>query len=98
MGPEIHEGSLDEIPRAESFAPVYHEMLELVPEHLSRPVSVSIKAWEDGTFRIMVFHQIATDRREALYYHSDEDVIRYGIEDGNELEDERVVGPPAAHD
>lgn len=93
------EDPIDAMPGAAAFEDVYHRLLELAADELHRPVSTTIDTWEDGTFRIRVYHHIAgAGERETLYYHSDEGVVRYGIEGGDRLKDERVVTtiePPA---
>mgnify|MGYP000601519195 CR=1 FL=1 len=81
------------IPRADEFGTVYDQLLELADEHLTEPVSAKVDAWEDGTYRVLVYHHIPPDQREGLYFHSDEGVVRYGIEDNSEgeLKNERVI-------
>lgn len=70
---------------------VYDEMVELADEHLQRPVSTTLDTWEDGTFRIRIYHQIAPEKRESLYYNSDEGEVHYGVEAADELKDHRVI-------
>jgi hypothetical protein len=87
------EGSVDGIPEPDDFADVYHRMLELGRDYLREPVSVKIDGWQDGTFRITVFHFVpgSDGRREALFYHSEEEEIIYGVEDNDELQSKQVV-------
>lgn len=90
LAPE--EQSIDTIPRGKDFNGIYQQMLDLAGEHLNEPVTATIDTWEDGTFRVRVFHHIpASNEREVLYYHSEEGVIRYGVESDDELKSERVV-------
>lgn len=79
------------LPALTEVVDVYDRMVELADEHLTRPVTAKINTWEDGTFRIRVFHQRRPDVRETLYYHSEEGTVRYGVEGDDELKDERVV-------
>lgn len=81
------------IPQAQTFASVYNEMVALADEHLTRPFTATVDAWEDGEIRIRVYHVVAgdPDHKEQLYYHSDGGEIRYAITDGDEIKDERVV-------
>ncbi|MEF8782068.1 MAG: hypothetical protein V5A39_03855 [Haloarculaceae archaeon] len=65
-------------------------MLELAADHLSSPISVTVDTWEDGTYRIQAYH-CRPDEREVLYYHSDEGVVRYGVEAGDDLKCDREV-------
>lgn len=82
----------DQLPPVEEISPIYDRLLELAGEHLARPVTATVDTWEDGTFRIRVFHHYAgTDNRETLYYHSAEGAVRYGVEGDDTLTDERVV-------
>jgi dsDNA-binding SOS-regulon protein len=90
----FEEQSVETIPRSEAFAEVYDQMLELADEHLTEPLSAKISTFEDGTFRITVYHHFAgAGEREVLYYHterSDCQVI-YGIESDEEIRDEHVI-------
>jgi hypothetical protein len=79
------------LPELTEMVDVYEAMVELSEEHLHRPVTVNINTWEDGTFRIRVFHQRRPTIRETLYYHSEEGVVRYGVEADDELNDEHVL-------
>jgi len=69
------------LPRADAFATIYDELLTLAAEHVDRPHSATIDTWEDGTFRIRIYHQRSPDIQESLYYHSAEGVVRHGVED-----------------
>lgn len=69
------------LPHSEAFAAIYDDLLELADAHIDRPRSATIDTWEDGTFRIRIYHQRHPDTRESLYYHSEEGVVRYGVED-----------------
>lgn len=91
MDVSLEEQSMDTIPRSQAFADVYDEMLDLAPEYLDENVSVEVDAWMDGSFRVVVFHWRGEDEREALYYHSDEGVVRYGVETDEELKVDRSV-------
>lgn len=91
MDGATHPPVADALPDATAFASIYAELLELAEEHLTRPVSTTIDTWEDGTFRIRVYHHIPPESQETLYYHSAEGEVRYGIETPDELKDERVV-------
>jgi len=81
------------LPRADAFADVYDRMLDLADEHLPTPISATIDTWEDGEFRIKLYHHIPTDTEEVLYYHSAEQTVRYAIQDleAETLTNERVV-------
>lgn len=81
----------DVLPALTEVVDVYDELVELADDHLQRPVSTKINTWEDGTFRIRVFHQRRPDVRETLYYHSDEGEILYGVEGDEELKEMRVI-------
>lgn len=91
MSLALEEQSPETVPRADAFAAVYDRMLTLASEHLTSPISVTVDTWEDGTFRIQAYHQRHPHEREVLYYHSEEGVVRYGVEAGDELKCERVV-------
>jgi hypothetical protein len=81
------------IPSAGEFSEVYDKMLMLAEEHVRHPQSAEIDAWEDGTFRIKIFHKHGTSEEDSLYYHSEEGVIKYAIEDldAGELVTEREI-------
>jgi len=80
------------VPRADEFAAIYDFMLEIAPEHLETPISATVDTWEDGEIRITVYHHYpGTEKREVLYYHSSEGVIRYGVESEDRVRDEQVI-------
>lgn len=81
----------DVLPALSEVVDIYEQIVELANDHLSRPITVKINTWEDGTFRIRAFHQRRSNVRETLYYHSDEGVIRYGVEGDDELKDEQII-------
>ena len=92
------EEPCESVPRAGTFAEIYDEVLDLVDGHLQRPVTATIDTYEDGTFRIQIYHHVPPDTREALYYHSAEGTVFYGVEDGDELKEMDPVTsiePPA---
>jgi hypothetical protein len=85
------------LPPASAFTGVYAELHELADDYLDRPITATIDTFEDGTFRVQVYHHISPDGREALYYHSEEGEILYGVEASDELKTvERVKTPEAA--
>lgn len=90
-GIALDEQSVATMPRAEAFATAYDELLDLASDHLTEPVSATIDTWEDGEFRIRVYHQIPPDEREVLYYHSSEPEVRYAIQSDDSIRGERVV-------
>lgn len=91
------------MPDAAAFADVYDELLELAEEHLTRPVTATVRTYEDGTIRILVYHhRPAQQEREVLYYHTErsDGAVEYAIEDraNEELRAERTIAeiePPA---
>lgn len=81
------------MPAFEEFGPVYESLLELAEEHLDSPVQTRIETWEDGEFKIRVFHGYAPQEdgqrlRSVLRYHSAEDAVVGALlevdEDGEE--------------
>jgi hypothetical protein len=70
---------------------IYETLVELADEHLQRPVTTTVDTWEDGTFRIRVYHQRSPEVRETLYYHSAEGKVWYGVEAGETLRDDEVI-------
>jgi len=92
-GADLDERPPDTVPRTDAFGDVFDRLLELADEHLEEPVAATVDAYDDGTYRVQVYHHIPPDEREVLYYHSDEGVIRYGVEDlgSDTLKTERVV-------
>lgn len=78
--------SIADVPRAASFAKIFDRMLDLAEDHVASPVTASVDAYEDGTFRIKIYHHRPPDEKEMLYYHSDEGRVLYGREN-----DERII-------
>jgi hypothetical protein len=71
--------------------PVYERLQVLADEHLTRPVTFTIDTYEDETFRIQAKHHIPPDGEEILYYHSDDQTVRYAVQLEGGLKEERVV-------
>ena len=71
--------------------PIYDEMRELADEHLTRPVTFTIDTYEDGTFRIRAEHHIPPDGEETLYYHSEDQTIRYAVVLDGAIKDEKII-------
>jgi len=93
-GIPLDDQSIKTIPRAEAFANVYDQMLELAAEHLTEPVTARVDTFEDGTFRITVYHHLAgAGEREVLYYHTERSdcQVKYGIESDEEIKQEEII-------
>jgi len=92
--PGIEDESIENIPQSDAFSEIYERMLDLAPEYVPSPASATVDAWEDGTFRVKIYHSIGTSGRELLHYHSEEGVIKYGLIEDDELVEERVLEEP----
>jgi len=61
----------------------------VVQAHL--PASLTVDTYEDDTVRIQAKHHIPPDGEEILYYHSDDQTVRYAVQLEGGLKEERVV-------
>ena len=63
-----------DVPYLQEIAPVLDEVVDIAREHLEHPISVDIKTWQDGEYKIRVRHTEPTAdrfRRESVVqYHS----------------------------
>jgi hypothetical protein len=89
-------GAESGLPEPSSFAPIYATVCELAEELLDGPVQTEITTWEDGEFKIRVFHGYGPNSagcgarlRTVLRYHSAEGqvdgaVLEVDAESGDE--------------
>jgi hypothetical protein len=89
--PEQNRSIPETTPDGTRLAPIYDRVRELADVHLIRPVTITVDTYEDDTVRIQAKHHIPPDGEEILYYHSDDQTVRYAVQLEGGLKEERVV-------
>lgn len=62
---------MDRMPRMTMLAPVVDRLQELADEHVPRPHTFEIVLWDDGDYRLTIWHAHGQDIREQLVYDTD---------------------------
>lgn len=66
-----------EIPSVQTLAPLIDTIREIAQEELPPPRTMRINLFDDGDYRIYVFHKVAEDERKQIYYEPDSGVVRW---------------------
>lgn len=58
-----------------ALAPIVDRLQELAHEHVPRPRTCDVTVWEDGDYRLMIWHGSGHTEREGLIYDNDDGVV-----------------------